>query len=359
MTRKSAAVVLPGSGGNTVQLHFPPAQKSQNLAEATAMTLLLHRRTALMALAAAGFARPALAQPRQWPDRPLELVVGFAAGGGTDVTARTFARFLEKEIGGSVVVNNRPGASGEIGLAYVARARPDGHTLGITNMPGLVSLPIERRTPQFTLDHFAYVANLVSDPSAFSVPRASEIKDFADLIERARRAPETISFGSTGIGTDEHLALVMFQAAAKVRLMHVPYPGAGPMRTALLGSQVQVAGLNVGEVASSPDGVRMLVQGGAKRSPFAPEIPTFREAGLDVTMSSERGIVVARDTPAEVVARLREATAKVVGNPAFQEQCRMQFTEMDYLDGPAWRARLGEADRRYREMWQRQPWSEA
>jgi tripartite-type tricarboxylate transporter receptor subunit TctC len=323
----------------------------------------LHRRSALLTLAATGLASPALAQPavaqtRRYPDRPIELIVGFSAGGGTDVTARTFARFLEKELGGSVVVNNRAGASGEIGLAYVARARPDGHTLGITNMPGLVSLPIERRTPQFALDDFEYVANLVSDPSAFSVPAASPIRDFADLVAKAKQAPDTISFGSTGVGTDEHLALVMFQAASGARLIHVPFPGAGPMRTAVLGNQVEVAGLNVGEVAGSPAGVRMLVQGGETRSPFAPGVPTFKQAGFDVTMSSERGIVLAKSTPADVVARLREATAKVAADPAFQEQCRVQFTEMDYLDGPAWRVRLSEADRRFRQMWQRQPWSE-
>lgn len=322
------------------------------------MNATLNRRPALMALAAAGLAAPALAQGRRYPDRPLELIVGFAAGGGTDVTARTFARFLEKELGGSVVVNNRPGASGEIGLAYVARARPDGHTLGITNMPGLVSLPIERRTPQFRMDDFEYIANLVSDPSAFSVPSASPIQDIADLVARARQAPETISFGSTGVGTDEHLTLVMFQAASGVRLVHVPFPGAGPMRTAVLGNQVEVVGLNVGEVAASPAGVRMIAQGGTTRSPFAPEIPTFQQAGFDVAMSSERGIVVAKGTSADVIVRLREATGKVAADPAFQEQCRVQFTEMDYLDGSAWRTRLTEADKRFREMWQRQPWSE-
>jgi tripartite-type tricarboxylate transporter receptor subunit TctC len=199
------------------------------------MNSIVHRRSALLMVAATGLAAPAFAQARRFPDRPVELIVGFSAGGGTDVTARTFARFLEKELGGSVVVNNRPGASGEIALAYVARARPDGHTLAITNMPGLVTLPIERRAPQFTLDDFEYVANLVSDPSAFSVPTASPIQDLPDLIARARRAPGTISFGSTGVGTDEHLALAMFQAATGVRLVHVPFPGAGPIRTAVLG----------------------------------------------------------------------------------------------------------------------------
>ncbi len=322
------------------------------------MTQMIQRRPALLALAAGMLGSPALAQTRRFPDRPVELIVGFAAGGGTDVTARTFARFLEKELDGTVVVNNRPGASGEIALAAVARARPDGHMLGITNMPGLVTLPIERRAPQFGLDDLAYVANLVADPSAFSVPADSPVRDIADLVARARQAPETISFGSTGVGTDEHLALVLFQAAAGARMIHVPFAGAGPMRTAMLGRQVDVGGLNVGEVAATPTGLRMLVQGGATRSTFAPDVPTFREAGFDFTMSSERGIVVAKGTPAEVVARLREATAKVAADPAFRDQCRAQFTELDYLDGPAWRARLAEADGRFRRMWQVRPWSE-
>ncbi|MFH5926958.1 tripartite tricarboxylate transporter substrate binding protein [Roseomonas xinghualingensis] len=323
------------------------------------MTFPISRRPALLGLAASFLTAPAVAQDRRFPDRPIELLVGFAAGGGTDVTARTFARFLEKEIGGSVVVNNRPGASGEVALAAAARARPDGHTLAITNMPGLVTLPIERSTPQFQLDDFAYVANLVSDPSAFSVPVDSPIHDFADLLARAKAAPDTITFASTGVGTDEHLALVLVQAAAGVKLTHVPFAGAGPMRVALQAKQVEVGGLNVGEVTASQNGVRMIAQGGARRSPFAQDVTTFKEAGLDVIMGSERGIVVTKDTPAAVVARLREATGKVCQDPAFIEQCRVQFTEMDYLDGPAWRTRLAEADRQFRDLWQRQRWSEA
>ncbi|MFC7738329.1 tripartite tricarboxylate transporter substrate binding protein [Roseomonas sp. GCM10028921] len=317
------------------------------------------RRQALAAFGLLSLARPALAQSSRWPERPVEIVVGFSAGGGTDITARTFARFLEKEIGGAVVVSNRPGASGEIALAAVARARPDGHMLGITNMPGLVTLPIERRNPQFALDDFEYVANLVSDPSAFSVLADGPIRTIQDLVSRAKERPEAVTFGSTGVGTDDHLALVLFQAAASARLVHVPFPGAGPMRTAILGRQVDVAGLNVGEVASAPSGLRMIVQGGVRRSQFAPEVPTLREAGLDVIMGSERGIVIAKGTSPEVLARLREATANVARDPEFQRQAQAQFTEMDYLDGPAWRARLAESDRQFRKLWQAKPWSES
>ncbi|HEY4250666.1 MAG TPA: tripartite tricarboxylate transporter substrate binding protein [Roseomonas sp.] len=308
---------------------------------------------------AAGLARPALAQRRgAWPERSIELAVGFSAGGGTDLTARTYARFLEQVLGGSMVVVNRAGASGEIALGLVGRARPDGYQLAMTNMPGLVTLPIERRNSQFKLDDFDYVANLVTDPSAFSVAADSPITSIAQLVERAKQAPDTLTYGSTGIGTDDHLALVLFQAAAGVRLVHVPFPGAGPLRTAMLGKQIDIAGLNVGEVASTPDGLRMLVQGGATRSPFAATVPTFREAGFAIEMGSERGIVAPKNLPAEVIARLREATAQVARDPAFIEQVRIQFTELNYIDGPAWRARLTEGDRSFRELWQRQPWSE-
>ena len=109
-----------------------------------------------------------MTQALAWPDRPIELVVGFAAGGGTDITARTLAVHLGKRLNAQVVVVNKLGASGELGLSYVAKAAPDGHVIGMTNMPGLVSLPIERRT-QYKAGDFAYLANLVRDPSAFSV----------------------------------------------------------------------------------------------------------------------------------------------------------------------------------------------
>lgn len=257
-----------------------------------------------------------------------------------------------------MIVVNRAGASGEIALGGVARAKPDGYTLAVTNMPGLVTLPIERRNSQFQLDNFDYIANLVSDPSAFSVPGDSAITSIASLVERARAAPDALTYGSTGVGTDDHLALVTFQAAAGIRLVHVPFTGAGPLVTAILGKHVDIAGLNVGEVAGAQRDLRMLVQGGALRSRFAPSAPTFREAGFAMEMGSERGIVAPKGLPTEILEQLREATAQIARNPEFVDRVREQFTEMDYLDGTPWRARLIEADRNFRALWDRQPWSE-
>ncbi len=293
-----------------------------------------------------------------WPDRPIELIVGFAPGGGTDLTARTLAKYLEEDLGQTVTVINKPGASGAIGLSYVGRAKPDGYTLGMTNMPGLVSLPIERDAG-FTLDSFTYLANLVRDPSAFSVKLDSPYKSMKALIDEAGKDPEAISYGSTGVGTDDHLALVLFEQATGVQLNHVPFNGAGPLRNALLGGHTDVGGMNLGEAMPyNGQVVRILGQASEKRSPLAPDVPTFKEQGIDLVFASERGVVGPKGIPEEVTTVLREALKRVAAEPEFQKHMQQQFTEMDYLNGDEWRARLTASDERFKKLWAEQPWTE-
>ncbi len=316
----------------------------------------LHALLARTALAAAGAlsALPAWA----WPDKPIEIVVGFAAGGGTDITARTLAPHLAKALGGQVVVSNKPGASGAIGLAYVARAKPDGYTLGMTNFPGLLTLPIERDAG-FKPADFAYLGNLVRDPSAFSVTVDSPYKSIADLVAAAKKAPGTISYGSTGVGTDDHLQMVMFEEATGTKLLHAPYQGAGPLRAAMMGGHVVVGGLNLGEaMPHAGKTMRPLAHASDKRSSLAPEVPTFKEQGVAIEIASERGIVAARGLPPEIEQRIAEALRQVAANPEFQAQMKAQFTELDYLPGAEWKKRLDGAEGRFRQMWAKKPWTE-
>jgi len=318
--------------------------------------LPMSKTLARAALSVAGLcaALPAWA----WPDRPIELVVGFAPGGGTDLTARALAVFLEKELGTTVVVQNKPGASSAIALSYVARAKPDGYTLAMTNMPGLVSLPIERQAG-FTGDDFTYLANLVRDPSAFSVASDSPYKTLQALIAAAKERPDAVSYGSTGVGTDDHLALVLFQAQTGTKLNHVPYNGAGPLRSSVLGGHTVIGGLNLGEVMPyNGKNMRVLAQASEKRSPLGPDVPTFKELGVNLVFASERGIVGPKGLPADVSEKLRQALGKVAANPAFQTQMNQQFTEMDYVDGPQWQERLKGDDARLRQIWAQTPWVE-
>ncbi|MBL0142379.1 MAG: tripartite tricarboxylate transporter substrate binding protein [Betaproteobacteria bacterium] len=293
-----------------------------------------------------------------WPDKPIEIIVGFAAGGGTDITARTLAPHLAKALGGQVVVNNKPGASGAIGLAWVARAKPDGYTLGMTNFPGLLTLPIERDAG-FKRGDFAYLGNLVRDPSAFSVTVESPYRNIAELIAAAKKAPGSISYGSTGVGTDDHLQLVMFEELTGTKLLHAPFQGAGPLRSAMLGGHVIVGGLNLGEVMPhAGKTMRPLAQASDKRSPLAPDVPTFKEQGVNLVFASERGIVAPRGLAPEVEQRIAAALKQIAGNPEFQAQMKSQFTEMDYLAGAEWKKRLDGADAQFRKMWATKPWTE-
>jgi tripartite-type tricarboxylate transporter receptor subunit TctC len=293
-----------------------------------------------------------------WPDKPIEIVVGFAPGGGTDITARTLATFLGKALGGTVLVVNKPGASGAIGLAYVARAHADGYTLGMTNMPGLLTLPIERDAG-FKSSDFTYIANLVRDPSAFSVTLDSTYKSVADLVAAAKKGPGSISYGSTGVGTDDHLAMVMFEALTGTKLLHVPFNGAGPLRNALMGKHVAVSGMNLGEAMPySGQTVRILAQAGNQRSKLGPDVPSFKEQGVDLVFGSERGVVGPKGLPAEIEQKLALALRQVAENPEFQSQMKSQFTEMDYMPAAEWKKHLERADAGFRQMWAKKPWTD-
>lgn len=316
-----------------------------------------HVRT-LFAVAVAALAALPATPALAWPERPIELVVGFAAGGGTDLTARTLAQHLGRALGGQIVVSNKPGASGALGLSHVARAKPDGYTLGMTNFPGLLTLPIERQAG-FTPDDFTYLGNLVRDPSAFSVALDSPYRTLADVIAAARKSPGTISYGSTGTGTDDHLQMVMFEELTGTKLLHVPFQGAAPLKTAMLGGHVAIGGLNLGEVMpQAGKTLRPLAQAGAQASPLAPDVPTFKAQGVDLVFASERGVVAPKGLPPEVEQRLATVLREVAASPEFQAQMRQQFTEMDYLPGADWKKRLDVAEARFRKLWAQKRWTE-
>ncbi len=315
-------------------------------------------RRSLMAAAAAPLARPlvANAQP-SWPDRPVTLVVPFGAGGGNDITARTLGQFLERELGQPFVVQNRPGAGGEIGINAVADSRPDGYTFGILNTPGLVTIPIERN-PRWNLDSFSFIASLVDDPAVIGVHAQSGITSLADLVAAARREPDAVTIATQARGSTSFLSVRMLEMAAGITLTPVIYNALPPGVLAVAQREVRGAAANLGEAlimtASQP--FRMLGVMAEERSSLDPSLPTFREQGVDVAIGSLRGFVGPRGIPAPIVARLTAAIDKVSRDPEYLEVCRRTQQPLRIMLGDAYVAHLRDADGRFRAMWREKPW---
>ena len=173
----------------------------------------------------------------------------------------------------------------------------------------------------------------------------------------AKAKPGDLSYGSTGAGTDDHLALVLFEQATGTSLNHVPFRGAGPLGSAILGQHVDVAGLNVGEAVPQGANLRIIAQAGATRSRFAPDVPTFRELGFAIEMGSERGLLAPKGLPAAVASKLEDALGRVFKNREFLGKIEQQFTEAAYLPSAEWRTRLTAAETQFRKLWETKPWS--
>ncbi|WP_431283890.1 tripartite tricarboxylate transporter substrate binding protein [Humitalea sp. 24SJ18S-53] len=318
----------------------------------------MNRRTLLAGLAAPSLATAQTA-PAWSPDRQITMIVAFAAGGGTDTAARTIARFMEQHLGQPVVVLNRPGAGGEIGFAELARARPDGLTIGFINTPHIVTLPIERRT-RFALDDFTLIANIVDDPGGLWVLADSEIRDLAGLLAAARARPDAIGYGSTGIGSDDHLAVLALERAANVRFLHVPFGGSAQVKQNLLSRAIPVACMNMAEGMNEfRQGImRPLAQMGMTRWEVAAEVPTLRELGFDVVEGSMRGMAAPAGMPAPILARLSDALAKTVADPEFQRMAATQSLPLRFLGPEAYRAELVAMRAKYSALWAQHPWRE-
>jgi tripartite-type tricarboxylate transporter receptor subunit TctC len=319
---------------------------------------MLNRRSLLAAPAL--LALPAMAQGPEWrPERPLTMIVAFAAGGGTDLAARTIARFMERDLGQSVVVMNRPGAGGEIGFTELARARPDGLTIGFINTPHIVTLPIERRT-RFRLEDFSLIGNIVDDPGGIWVRADSPIQDFAALLAAARAQPETIGYGTTGVGSDDHLAMLALERKSGARFLHVPFGGSAQVKQNLMSRAIPVAVMNVAEgIAEMRQGVlKPLAQMGATRWAPLAEVPTLRELGFDVVEGSMRGMAAPAGLPPEVLARLALSVQRTVADSDFQAAAAQQNLPLRFLAPAPYLAELVALRRNYQALWDQHPWRE-
>ena len=322
------------------------------------------RRALCAGIAAAALALPHLHAAAQtdapYPARPIELIVAYGPGGGTDLVARLLARHLEKQIGASVVVLNRPGAGGGIGFGELARAKPDGYTIGFINTPNVLTIPIERKSA-FHWSQYELLGNLVDDPGGFAIHNSNAITTLAGLAAFAKANPGAVTVGTTGTGSDDHLAMLLFEKATGTKLTHVPYKGAGEVRAAATGQQIVLGAINIGEVLAYQKGgtpIRLLGQMSATRSSLAPQIPTFKEQGMDIELASLRGLAAPKGLPDAVRKKLVDAVAAIAADPAFKQQAEAMYAPLRYLAPPAYAAELERTEAGFRKLWGEMPWQD-
>ena len=272
------------------------------------------------------------------------MIVAFPPGGQADLAARPVAAALEKILGKSVVVDNRAGAGGMLGNAAAARAEPDGHTL-LMALSSMVFLPeAERlydRKPSYEMDQLVPIARVLADPGVLAVRKDSPYHSVAELVADAKKRPGLISFSSSGNYGASHVPFEMFQQAAGIRLLHVPYRGGGPALTAFIGAQVDITAQAPGVInPHARDGsVRLLAHWGGKPTPELKGIPTMIELGYaGVEYYIWAGLFAPKGTPAPVVNRLREAMREVMTNPQVTGIFEKAGSPAAYQDQPEFAA---------------------
>jgi tripartite-type tricarboxylate transporter receptor subunit TctC len=319
--------------------------------------MTIHRR-ALLAAPAVLVAPAAHAQA--YPSRPIEMIVAFPAGGGTDVGARSIARVMEKNLGSGarLGVINRHGAGGEVGWTALAQSRADGYTIGFINAPAIVAMTIEKQT-RFTMDSFEPIGNVVTDPNVLLVHRDSSFRTVGDFIDNAKANPGTFTVGSSGApGNSEHLALLQIQVRTGTKYNFAPFNGTAPLKTAILGRHVPAAILSVSEVLQEAREGRIRILGTMTeaRHRWTPDVPTFAEQGIDLVSNPSRGIVAPKGTPEAALAALRDALAKAVADPEYRETAERSLIPIDYRDAAGQAAMLAQMQTDLAAIWQATPW---
>jgi tripartite-type tricarboxylate transporter receptor subunit TctC len=272
--------------------------------------------TIIAAIASCIVAGGAWAQ--SYPTRTIKLVVPFAAGGSTDIIARLVADQMRRELGQAVIVENRGGAAGALGTAEVARSAPDGYTLGVATVSTMIVYLATREKPEYTLESFAPVTNMASMPNVITVGPSFPAKNLTELIAVLKSKPGKYSFASSGIGSINHMLGESFQAAAGVKLIHVPYKGSGPAMQDVMGGQVDILFDQFPSSKAFIDSGKLRAMGviSPQRAPGYPDVMTMEDAGMKgFTDEAWYGILAPVKVSPEVLSRLTEAMKKVMANP--------------------------------------------
>jgi tripartite-type tricarboxylate transporter receptor subunit TctC len=296
-------------------------------------------RIARISLLVCGFALALGARAQDYPSKPITLVVPFPPGGVAEIVGRPLAAVMEKSLRQPIILINRPGAGGAVGMASVAKAPGDGYTLlmGLSSISIFpVSDRINGKQPAYELKEFAPIALITADPTVLVVRTDGPYKTLKDFVDAAKANPGKINYSSSGVYGTLHVAMEIFANAAGIKLFHVPYQGGGPAVTALLGGQVEALASGpaaaIGQIRGGK--MRALASWSSERLALLPEIPTFKELGYDAEFYIWTGVFAPAATPPNILLRIRNAVKEAANSAEFKAAMDKVQTPVAYLDAP-------------------------
>jgi len=286
-------------------------------------------------------ALPAAAQ--DWPTKPVKIVVPFGPGSTPDVVARLIADHLQKKLGQPFIIDNKPGASGNIGTDAVAKAAPDGTTIGVSiGGPLAINTLLFSKLPYDPKTDITPITQLVTQPSALAVNSGIMVNNAGELVALLKREPGKYNFGSIGNGSLSHLAMEAIALLSGTQMVHVPYASSPAAMTAIIRGDVQMGCLPAISVTPhvASGSIKILAVSTAKRSPYLPDIPTLKEAGIDVDADAWMGMIAPGHTPEALVARIQREVVEAIGTDAVREKLAAQLMEPVGNSPAEFRARI-------------------
>ncbi len=301
--------------------------------------LRMFATAALAAISVLGL--PAAASAQKYPDKPVRLIVPFPPGGGTDLTARIAAEYLSQKLGGSVVVENKPGAATAIGMDLVAKAPADGYTLIWTTSDGISILPAVKPTVPYKIPNdYAFVAGAINYSLIVGANAKLPFKTLADVIAFGKANPGKLRYSSSGVGAGGHLATALIANAAGVDMVHVPYQGAAPAVAGAAGGHVDLVLVATSSMKPHVDSgaLRAIATTDTKRSPLFPDAPTLDESGLKgLSVVLYYGMLAPAGTPAPIVATLQKEVGEMLKDPKVLERIKSMGFDAAFLPGDAFK----------------------
>ena len=297
------------------------------------------QRRLLLAAAALAACAPVAAQAPAWPSRPITLIVPFPPGGLADIVARPVAEALSRELGQPVVIDNKPGAGGGIGMGLAAKSKPDGHTL-LMALSSLTVLPeadgILGRAPMFALSDLRPIARYTADPTVLAVRADSPWKSVKDFVEDARKRSGAINYGSSGNYGTMHVPMEILAQEAGIKLTHVPFTGAGPAVLALLGGQIQAVSTGPATVLQHVKAGKLRVLGhwGTGSLASLPDVPALKDTGLNAEYAQWSGLFIPAAVPEPIAQRLRTAARNAAQDARVREVINGAGSPILFQDSP-------------------------